>query len=297
MKPPAFAYHAARSAEETISLLAEVGDEGKILAGGQSLIPVLNMRLVAPAHVIDINRVAGWNGIEVNPDTVTIGALVRHAELEASEAAYAAQPLLRQALRHVAHPAIRNRGTTVGSLAHADPAGEMPAILALCDGSVVATSARGDRAISAADFFLGPLESCLEADEVLVSASFRRFPTGTGTAYAEISRRSGDYALVGVGAAVTVEDGQVTGARVGLVSVHPLPLSLDLTETLRGGIDELTGRLEGAVDLVRESAEPEADIHATAAYRSQLLGVLTRRALSEAAATAIGSPSDRSDQG
>lgn len=294
MKPPAFAYHAVRSAEETVGLLAEVGDEGKILAGGQSLIPVLNMRLVAPAHVIDINRVPGWDTIEVDADTVTIGALVRHAELEAHDAAYAAQPLLRQALRHVAHPAIRNRGTTVGSLAHADPAGEMPAILALCDGSVVAASARGERTIPAADFFLGPLESCLEADEVLVSASFRRFPSGTGSAYAEISRRSGDYALVGVGAAVTVEDQHVTRARVGLVSVHPLPLTVDVTEVLRGNIGDLGRRMDEAVALVRDSAEPEADIHATAAYRSQLCGVLTKRALLEAAA-AVGAATGRSD--
>ncbi len=282
MKPAPFAYHAPRSVEEAADVLAEVGHDGKVLAGGQSLIPILNMRLASPAHLVDINGVDGLGEVEVTDEEVRVGALVRHAELGRHEGAYAALPLLRQALVHVAHPAIRNRGTSVGSIAHADAAGELPAILVLVDGVVEAASSRGAREIAAADFFLGPLETSLAEDELATAAWFRRFPSGTGTAFAETARRHGDYALAGVAAAVTVRDGRVTAARASFVSVTDVPTVLDLTEALGGNaIDALA--LPDAAEAVRAHVDPETDIHATADYRRMLAGELAARVLAAAA--------------
>ena len=288
MKPSAFVHHAPRSVDEAVAILAEVGDDAKVLAGGQSLIPILNMRLSAPSHLVDINRIAGLDTVEVAADAVHIGALVRHAQLERHVGAFAHLPLLHQALINVAHPVIRNRGTTVGSLAHADPSGEMPAVLVLTEGYVDLASARGTRRVAAGDFFLGPLESCIAADEMATGASFGRFRAGTGTAFAESTRRHGDYALAGVAAAVTVVDGLIASARVSFVSVTPTPEVLDLGELLAGFAPE-DADWAGASGLAREHVDPESDIHASAGYRRMLVGVLTARVLAEAATNA---PSD-----
>lgn len=288
MKPSAFVHHAPRSVDEALAVLAEVGHDGKVLAGGQSLIPILNMRLAAPGHLVDINRVAGLDMVEVTPDAIRIGALVRHAQLERHEGAFAHLPLLRQALVNVAHPVIRNRGTTVGSIAHADPSGEMPAVLALTSGSVDVASSRGTRTVAARDFFLGPLESCLLEDEMATGATFGRFPDGTGTAFAESTRRHGDYALAGVAAAVTVLDGVITGARASFVSVTPTPDVLDLTDLL-AGIAPGDCDWAKAAEVAREHVDPDADIHASAEYRRMLVGVLITRVLAEAAANATPS--------
>jgi carbon-monoxide dehydrogenase medium subunit len=285
VKPSAFVHHAPRSVDEAIALLAEVGHDGKVLAGGQSLIPILNMRLSAPGHLVDINRIAGLDTVEVTPDAVHIGALVRHAQLERHVGAFAHLPLLRQALVNVAHPVIRNRGTTVGSLAHADPSGEMPAVLALTGGYVDLASSRGTRNVAAVDFFLGPMESCLEEDEMATGASFGRFPTGTGTAFVESTRRHGDYALAGVAAAVTVVDGLITAARVSFVSVTPTPGVQDLGSPLAGIAPE-DADWAAAAEIAREHVDPDSDIHASAGYRRMLVGVLTERVLAEAATNA-----------
>jgi aerobic carbon-monoxide dehydrogenase medium subunit len=290
VKPSAFVHHAPRSLDEALAVLAEHGHDGKVLAGGQSLIPMLNMRLAAPGHLVDINRVAGLDTIEVTGVAVHIGALVRHAQLERHVGAFAHLPLLRQALVYVAHPVIRNRGTTVGSLAHADPSGEIPAVLALTSGYVEVASSRGTRTVAARNFFLGPLESCLEEDEMATGASFGRFPTGTGTAFAESTRRHGDYALAGVAAAVTVSGGLVTSARASFVSVTPTPDVLDLSEPLAGSAPE-DGDWAKAAELAREHVDPDTDIHASAQYRRMLVGVLTARVLAEAAANATASAS------
>lgn len=285
MKPAPFAHHAPRSVEEAVSVLAEVGHDGKILAGGQSLIPILNMRLASPAHIVDINRVTGLDGVDVGPDHVRVGALVRHAQLERHEDAYAALPLLRQALVNVAHPAIRNRGTTVGSIAHADAAGEMPAILVLTDGVVEAAGPRGSREIAARDFFEGPLETSLAEDEMAVAARFRRFAPGTATAFAESARRHGDYAMAGVAAAVTAADGVITAASASFVSVTDVPTVLDLTDVLAGQETDAAD-WSAAAEAVRAHIEPEGDIHATADYRRMLAGELARRVLRQAAENA-----------
>ena len=291
MKPSSFVHHAPRSIDEAVTVLAEVGHDGKVLAGGQSLIPILNMRLAAPAHLVDINRVSGLGGVTVTPDAVRIGALVRHAQLERHEGARAALPLLRQALLHVAHPVIRNRGTTVGSIAHADPSGEMPAVLALLEGQVEVAGSRGARRIAAADFFLGPLESSLAEDEMAVGATFQRLPTGSGTAFFESARRHGDYALAGVAAAVTAVDGIVRRVRLSFVSVTPTPDVLDLTEAFAGRDVQSVDWTEAA-EPARAFVDPDADIHASVAYRRMLVGVLTTRALAQAAAAATGDLTD-----
>jgi carbon-monoxide dehydrogenase medium subunit len=288
VKPSAFVHHAPRGVDEAIALLAEVGHEAKVLAGGQSLIPILNMRLSAPGHLVDINRISGLDTIEVTPAGVHIGALVRHSQLERHGGAFAGLPLLRQALVNVAHPVIRNRGTTVGSLAHADPSGEMPAVLALTGGYVDVASSRGRRKVAAGDFFVGPMESCLEEDEMATGACFGCFPAGTGTAFTESTRRHGDYALAGVAAAVTVLDGLITAARVSFVAVTPTPGVLDLGSSLAGIAPEAAD-WASAAGLAREYVDPDSDIHASAAYRRMLVGVLTARALAEAAANATAS--------
>ncbi|WP_119729765.1 FAD binding domain-containing protein [Thermomonospora amylolytica] len=288
MKPPPFDYRAPRTLDEA---LADLAEGGKVLAGGQSLIPLLNMRLAAPDRLVDINGVAGLDALEVTAAGVRVGALARHAAVERSDEAAAVQPLLRQALRHVAHPVIRNRGTVVGSLAHADPAAELPAVLALLDGHVEAASAAGRRTIAAADFFTGPLEPALEPGELAVAAFFPALPPQTGTAFAEVTRRHGDYALVGVAAMVALDDDlRVRAARAAYLSVADTPLVLDLAEPAAQG---QAGRPPGAADwsaaaaYAAERVDPDGDIHAGADYRRHLAGVLTGRALAEAARNAL----------
>lgn len=285
MKPAPFVHHAPRSVEEAVATLADVGADGKVLAGGQSLVPILNMRLAAPAHLVDINRVVRLDAIEVTEGHVRVGALVRQTRLERSDEAYAALPLLRQALVNVAHPVIRNRGTVVGSLAHADAAGELPAILVLADGVVEVVSASGSRQVAAAEFFLGPLETVLGSEELAVAARFQRFEPGTGTAFAELARRHGDYALAGVAAAVTVVDGVITRARTSFVSLANVPSVLDLTDIVAGA-EPGGADWEAAAEAVQAFVEPDGDIHATADYRRMLAGELARRTLVEAAAHA-----------
>jgi carbon-monoxide dehydrogenase medium subunit len=286
LKPSGFVYHRPDSLQEALEVLAQVGDEGKVLAGGQSLIPMLSMRLAAPAHLVDINRVDGLATVEVVDGRVAVGAMVRHSALERHEEASRAIPLLAQALTHVAHPTIRNRGTSVGSLVHADPAGEMPAVLSLLDGTVQVASLGGTREVSASDFFLGPMESAVKPGEMAVSAQFAVPPAGTGSAWQELSRRHGDYAMCGVGALVTLDaDWRVTRARVGLISVGPTPVVIDVTEAVAGqSVSELDPG--STAELVDGAIEPEADIHASADYRGHLARVLTGRALTIAARSA-----------
>lgn len=279
MKPAPFDYVRSGSVEEAVDALASTG--GKVLAGGQSLIPIMSMRLAAPAALIDINAVPDLGDIEVDDSAVRVGALVRHRQLELHEGAYAANPLLRRALSHVAHPTIRNRGTTVGSLVHADPAAEMPAVLMLLGGSVEAASPSGRRTIPAADFFVGPLESALAPDEMAVAARFPNPAADTGASWVELARRHGDYALVGVGALVRLADGELSSARVALISVGLTPVVVDVSEACAGAPYD-PAVWDSALDLISAEIEPEGDIHATADYRAHLARVLSARALQQA---------------
>jgi len=287
VKPPAFDYHAPQSLEEAVDVLARTGEDAKVLAGGQSLIPLLNMRLAAPAHLVDINRLTALDTLEVTAEGVRAGALARHARVERSDAAVEVQPLLRLALRQVAHPVVRNRGTVVGSLAHADPAAELPAVLAVLGGTVDAVSATGRRTIPAAEFFAGPLESSLRPGELAVSAFFPALPPRSGTAFAEVARRHGDYAMAGAAALVTLDDDQrVSSATVAYLSVAATPLVLDLT----GVLDHrppVTCDWAAAAAYARDHLDTDEDIHASAEYRRHLAGVLTERVLRAAAQEAL----------
>lgn len=286
MKPPPFEYHRPTSVDEALTVLADVGADGKVLAGGQSLVPVLNMRLAAPGHLVDINRLAELAYVRTGPDGVRLGALARHADVERDEEAYGAVPLLRQAISNVAHPTIRNRGTTLGSIVHADPSGEAPAVLTLLGGSVELARADGQRSVPAAEFFVGPLESALRPGELAVEAYFPRPPARSGTAWREVSRRHGDYALCGVGVLVTLDpDLRVEACRAAFISVGPTPVLVDLTDAIAGqpysGVD-----WDAAATAARDGIDPEDDIHATATYRRHLAGVLLARAGAEAAGRA-----------
>ncbi len=284
MKPAPFTWHGPETVAEALAALAEFGHDGKVLAGGQSLVPVLAMRLAEPAHLVDINRITALDTVQSCPDGVRVGALARHARVERDPGARDVQPLLAQALRLVAHPTIRNRGTTVGSLAHADPSGEMTSVLALTGGSVTAASVRGERTIGAAEFFRGPLESALEADELAVSAFFPALPPRSGSAFLEIARRHGDYALCGVGAIATLSAaGELASLRCSYLSVSETPLVVDLTEAWRSSPDD-------AVHAGRNAIDPLPDIHASAEYRRQLAGVLTKRAVLQAIAMSTQAP-------
>lgn len=266
MKPAPFAYRRPGSLAEAVATLA--GEPGaKVLAGGQSLVPLLSMRLAAPSVLVDINGVPGLDAVEVDDAGVRVGALARHAAVLASDDVRRVQPLVPMALAHVAHATIRNRGTTVGSLVHADAAAEMPVVLTLLGGSLDVEGPSGRRTIPADRLYVGPLESSVRADEIAVSAWFPALPAGAGVAFDEVSRRHGDYALVG--AAALVEDDQV---RVGYLSVADVPTVVDLT----GVADDDLG------EAALEHLDPADDIHATAAYRAQLVRVLTRRVVGRA---------------
>jgi aerobic carbon-monoxide dehydrogenase medium subunit len=287
VKPRPLSYTRPLSVAEALAALAAPDVEAKVLAGGQSLVPLMSLRLAAPDLLVDINRLTELSYVEVANGQVRVGALARHADVLASAPAAAAQPLLRKALRFVAHPAIRNRGTTVGSIVHADPAGEMPAVLVLLAGTVVVASVAGKRSIPAGEFFLGPLESAVQPGELAIEVQFPVLAgPATGTGFTEISRRRGDYAVCGVAAMVWLRaDGRIGGAKAAYLSVAPSPTVLDLTEAVAGRAADAVS-FPAAASLVRARLEPESDIHATAGYRRQLAGILTERALIEAFAQA-----------
>lgn len=281
MKPSPLRYHRPREVPEAVRLLSAL-EGAKVLAGGQSLVPLLSMRLAAPAHLVDLDALPGLDRVEVDAGTVTVGALVRHADLLTHVGARRAQPLLAQALVHVAHPTIRNRGTTLGSVVHADPSAEMPAVLALLGGSVRAVSVRGERVVPAAELFVGPLETSLAHDELALSFTVPAAGADEGTSVAEVARRHGDYAVVGVVAAVSVSGGEVVGARASFVSAGELGTVVDLVAPVSGS-SAAQADWTSCGNLAADLVEVDADIHATAAYRTQLVRVLTARALAEAA--------------
>jgi carbon-monoxide dehydrogenase medium subunit len=270
MKPPPFAYHRPRTRAEVDRLLAEHGDEAKILAGGQSLLPIMNMRLSAPEHVIDINALEDEpSEPQLDDGAVRFGPLVRQAAADRWADTETSFPALTEALALTAHPAIRSRGTVVGSIAHADPAAELPAVLLALDGEVRARSADGTRTIAARDFFLGALETALEPTEWLDEVALPS--TGDGTAVEEFAYRHGDYAICGV-VAVAKRSGEVTLVHFG---VSPLAIRTVLPD--------------GRAETIREAladAEMTDDLHATAAYRRRLAEVLGARAAARAAEAA-----------
>jgi len=287
VKPPPFTYHRPATVEEAARVLAELverGDEAKVLAGGQSLVPLLNFRLAQPEHLVDVNRVAGLDALTAGPEGVVAGALVRTARLLRDPSVAAAHPLLVEATGWIAHGVIRNRGTVGGSLAHADPAAELPAVLALLDGSVEVVAWRDGslvrRRIGAAELFEGPLMTCLAPDELLVSATFPPLAARSAGTVEELARRHGDYALAGVILTVTVDPGGTpVSGRAAYLSCAPTPLVLDLSPALADGDG-------GIYDLVAAALDPTDDIHATGEYRRHLAATLTVRGVAKALARA-----------
>lgn len=291
MKPAPFALARPTELGEALALLAGTPN-AKVLAGGQSLVPLLSMRLAAPDLLVDINGLPDLSQVGCDRRGVQVGALVRHTDLLTHEEARRVQPLIGKALSLVAHATIRNRGTTVGSIVHADPAAEMPMVLRLLDGHVTAASSTGTRDISAAELFAGPMESTLRPDEIAVSAYFPALPRGAGVAIDEIARRHGDYALCGVAAVVAIEGDRVTSARIGYISVCEVPTVVDVTEAVAG--EQLTDRaLADAADRALGSLAPADDIHGSAAYRTQLVRTLTARVLRAAYDDALARRDER----
>lgn len=276
MKPAPFAYARPATLEEALHTLAN-SPEAKVLAGGQSLVPLLSMRLAGPGTLVDINALPGLDHVSVDADGVRVGALARHAAVLAHPGARRAQPLLALALENVAHATIRNRGTTVGSIVHADAAAEMPVVLRLLGGSLEVASSTGRRTIAAEDLFLGPMESALHHDEIALEAFFPALPVGAGVAFEEIARRHGDYAMCGIAALVRLDGESVVQARAGYLSVCDVPTVVDLTSDLADGVTEES--LAAAGESALAQLDPGDDIHGTAAYRAQLARVLTARVL------------------
>ena len=282
MKPPPFTYHRPADVLTAARMLAELGDGAKVLAGGQSLVPLMNFRLAAPDHLVDVNHL-GLDTITMDGGDMVMGATIRHARLLADPDVATVHPLVAEAAGWIAHAVIRNRGTVCGSLAHGDPAAELPAVLALVDGSVEAVAWRdgrlATRQVAAGDLFEGPLDTSLAPDELAVAARFPLLPARTGWALDELARRKGDYALAGVALTVTVDSGgEPVAGRAAYLSCAPTPVVVDLTPALADGGD--------VYDLVAGALSPTDDIHATGAYRRHLAATLTARAVPTALARA-----------
>jgi carbon-monoxide dehydrogenase medium subunit len=270
MKPAGFAYAKARSLDDAIALLGAHKGEAKLLAGGQSLIATLNMRLSAPSLLIDINGVAGLDGISVENDTVEIGAMTRHVTLEGSAKIAKHAPLIALAIPHIAHPAIRNRGTIGGSLAYADPAAELPACLVALDGEIDIMGPKGRRTVKAGDFFTGLFETALGPHDVLSAIRIPVASADTRVGFAELARRHGDYAMVGLAAAARANASSLSDVRLVYFGVGATPVRARSAEAALA-----TGSIDDAVNAL--DLDPPDDIQATGAVKKHLAGVLLRR--------------------
>jgi carbon-monoxide dehydrogenase medium subunit len=282
VKNPPFNYHRPATLDEALDLLAIYGDEAKVLAGGQSLLPVMALRLGRPEHVVDIGAVAGLDAITVGNGGVTIGAMVRQAQAEKSADVAHHAPLVSAALPHVGHRAIRNRGTVVGSIAHADAAAEMPAVCLATDATMHIASSNGTRQVDAADFFQGYFTTSIEPNEILTAVQFPQWSPTAGGTVVEVSRRHGDYAMVGLSAMVDVPDGTITNAALSFFAVAGTPVRVGEAEAALIGKQPTEEAFAEAATIVANTLEPSGDIHATAAYRRHISAVLTRKGLSQA---------------
>lgn len=283
MKPVDFELHRPTTVAEAIGLLGQYGEEAKVLAGGQSLIPLLNFRLARPEHLIDIGRIASLTTIHRTADQLTMGAMVTSDSAHQSTAVREAAPLLAEALPHIAHRAIRARGTVGGSVAHADPAAEMPAVIRALDAVLVVAGPQGRREVDASEFFLANLVTALGDDELLVEIKLRPAPARTGAAFDEVARRRGDFALVGAGAQITLaSDGTVEQARICITGVERTPHRATEAESVLVGTHPDVRAVETAAARARDGIAPTGDLHATAEYRHDVAGALVERVVTEA---------------
>ena len=284
MKPAAFEYYRPRTLDEALALLERHGDEAKPLAGGQSLIPAMNFRLATPSVLVDLNEVQQLAYVRNGSGPVRIGGMTRQRHLERSDLIAGSAPLVTEAMPHIAHPAIRNRGTIGGSLAHADPAAELPAVMLALDASFVICSSAGSREVHAEDFFKGLFTTSLQSGELLTEIRVAPTHPGTGYAFQEISRRRGDFALAGVAAVVRVNGNDMCEqARIALFSVGDRPVLAERAMKTLAGQQPSSEAIRAAADAAAlEDIDPPSDIHASAKYRRQLVRVLSRRALERA---------------
>jgi CO/xanthine dehydrogenase FAD-binding subunit len=282
LKPAEFQYHRPGNVDQALALLKQAGDGGKILAGGQSLLPLMNFRLAEPTHLIDINFIAGLDYIRSENGALKIGCLARQAQILTDPLVRRCCPLLAVALEHVGYSQIRNRGTLCGSLAHADPAAELPAVMLALDGSVTVSNSTSRREIAARDFFQSYLTTALASDEMVLEASIPEQPAHSGSSFVEFARRFGDFAIVGVAASLLNRNDSISDARIALTGVGDKPWRERKVEESLLGRKATVQLFEHAADEVAASISPSSDIHASESYRRSLARVLTRRALSEA---------------
>jgi len=281
MKLPDFDYHSPTSLDEAITLMAT--PNARVLAGGQSLLPIMAFRLAAPSALVDLRKIKGLDQIEITQDTIHLGPMVRWRDVERHEGLAAALPLLTQAMEHVAHYQIRNRGTVGGSLAHADPASEWCLTAATLDATLVAHSASGRREIAARDYFEGAMATALRADEVLSSVRLPQLPEGARFAFQEFSRRSGDFAIAAALVVFELRDGLIAQARIGIGGAEDRPRRIPQAEAVLNGREPSQDLFVEAGAAVAAALCPMEDISTSAAYRRELAATLTERALEEAA--------------
>ena len=288
MKPAVFSYHRPRTLGEALDLLAVHGDTAKLIAGGQSLVPVMNTRLAAPAELIDLNGLPGLAGIGDKGDFVEVGALTRHYQLAESELVRSRCPLLAQAAETIGHYAIRQRGTLGGSLAHADPTAQLPLVAVTLNADIDIISSRGRRTVRAAEFFLSIMTTALAPDEVVVAIRFPVAARGEGAAFRLFNRRHGDFAIVAVAATMMVEKARIAGLRVGIGGVGPIPVAY--AELCRPFIGQPAdaSRVKELAQAIGDAVEPEDNPRIPAEYRRELAQTLTERALTRALDNAQG---------
>ncbi len=283
MKMPSFAYHRPATVDEALQLLAQHGDDAKVLAGGQSLLPLLALRLSHPAHLIDIGRVTDLLGVEEREGQVVIGPAARHTHLEQSEIIARSVPLIGGAMPYIGHRAIRNRGTACGSLAHADPAAELPAVALALDAEMVIRRVDGQRTVPAGDFFLGYLTVELGDDELLTEVRWPQSPATAGWSVQEVCRRHGDFALVGTAITIDLDkEGRVSEAAIALLGAASTPVRIEEAEKLLIGEAPGAELFEAAAEAVKRGVDPPGDNHGSGEYRRHIASVLTRRGLAEA---------------
>jgi carbon-monoxide dehydrogenase medium subunit len=284
VKPATFEYHAPSTVDEALALMARYGSDAKPLAGGQSLIPAMNFRLATPAVLIDLNRIEALSFVAVDSTGLHLGSMTRHRTLEQSADVRRAAPLIAAAMPYVAHAAIRSRGTVGGSLAHADPAAELPAVMLALDAVFTLRSSERTRVVPATGFFSGLFTTAIEPGELLIDITVPRHGGRSAVAFEEVSRRHGDFALAGAAASVTVDaDGTCTSARVGLLSVADRPVLADQVTRALVGHRPSREAIRAAADAsAHTDIDPTSDIHASSRYRRQLAAVVTRRVLERA---------------
>jgi len=282
MKPPRFDYHAPRSVDQAVELLVRYGGDAKILAGGQSLMPMLNFRLTRPAALVDVNRIPALAYIREEDGTVAFGAMTRQRTIEFSPVVARRLPLLQEATRWVGHLPIRSRGTIGGSIAHADPSAEYPAVLTALQGEVVVQGPRGRRTLEPAALFETYLTTSLAPDELLIEVRLPAMAAGAGFAFEEFARRHGDFALAGIAAMIVRDGARCTTARLASAGAGPVPVRLRAAEEIleRDGLG--AAAIAAAAARAAELVDPDSDVHASADYRRHLTRVLTARALKRA---------------